>query len=506
MAFELDTTEEKVALKELLTRAGYNIEREFGSVGDPIYKMIGDKCVASNVMLYMGEDLEMLDLKTLTESWRLELVNQFEKSKLHLEERLNPVSAKEKRDLFSWLKSACLKTSDGATVCIFCGLVCYPQSSSSNFNSHAKTHLLRETGKKIDAYKAKRTACPQCNKMYRPDALKKHMWNVHRISLDEEVKLKECLFCQKMFHGREKGKHILSEHKNDTIKCKECKGTFTNEDKFTMHMRNVHVESIPEWCETCQKNVQKMGRHKAYYHRSSKSLCTHCQKTFRDSTSLKIHMKSVDGTVVRKKCDECFKSFTNLRDHVIGVHRKQLKPHQMRNSKCFTCYRWIDKADFDGHQLICATDMKTCDLCGIEVKRQKFDFHVTKNHAKCTICNKESGKGKRNGLRDHIFNRHMSDIFRELGLTGAKEMTDDLREREVIAQLFVKNKSEKEKDKFKCKLCNKLFSTLTVMLNHMKFHLNWNNSRQKILKVACSSCGKVIRKGNVFDKHSCSAS
>ena len=157
-----------------------------------------------------------------------------------------------------------------------------------------------------------------------------------------------------------------------------------------MHRRNVHVEPTPTWCEICQKEVQKMGKHKAYYHKSTKSVCTHCQKTFRDSTSLKIHMKSVDGTVIRKKCDECFKSFTNLRDHKLGVHRKQLKPHQLRNSKCFTCYRWIEKADFSGHHMICASDMKTCDLCGMEVKRQKFDLHVTRNHAKCAVCNNDS--------------------------------------------------------------------------------------------------------------------
>ena len=64
---------------------------------------------------------------------------------------------------------------------------------------------------------------------------------------------------------------------------------------------------------------------------------------------------------------------------------------------------------------------------------------------------------------------------------------------------------KKEKSKFKCKLCNKLFSTLTLMRNHMKFHLKWNNSRQKILKAACSTCGMVIRKGNVFDKHNCTS-
>ena len=490
-----------------MTKAGYNIEREFGSVGDPIYKMSGDKCAASNVMIYMGEESEMLDLKTLTESWRQELVKQFEKSKLHLEEKLNPLSGKEKRDLFSWLQSICLKTRDGATICVFCGLVCYPQSSASNFKSHTKTHLLRETGKKVDPYKAKRSSCPQCKKMYRPDALKKHMWNVHKISLGEEVKLKECLFCQKMFPVREKAKHILSEHKNDTIQCKECEGTFANEDKFTMHMRNVHAEPTPTWCEICQKEVQKMGKHKAYYHKSKESVCNHCQKTFRDSTSLKIHMKSVDGTVLRKKCNECFKWFTNLRGHVLGVHRKQLKPHQLRNSKCSTCYRWIDKADFTGHQMICAADLKTCELCGMEVERQKFDLHVTRNHAKCAICSEESkeffGKGKRNGLRDHIFNKHISDIFRELGL--ANEKTENLKEQDVIAEVFVKNKSEREKEKFKCKLCNKLFSTLTVMRNHMKFHLKWNNSRQKIMKAACSTCGKVIRRGNVFDKHTCSS-
>ena len=478
--------------------AGYNIEREFGSVGDPIYKMIEDKCAASNVMIYMGE--QMLDLKTLTDSWRQELVKEFEKSKLPLEEK--PLSGKDKRDLFNWLQSICLKTVDGATICVFCGLVCFPQSSASNFKSHTKTHLLRETAKKIDPYKAKRSSCPQCKKMYRPDALKKHMWNVHKITLNEEVKLKECLFCQKMFSGREKAKHILSEHKNDSIKCEECKGAFTNEDKFTMHMRNVHIEQTPKWCEICQKEVQKMGKHKAYYHKSQESVCDHCQKTFRDSTSLKIHMKSVNGTMARKKCDECFKSFTNLRDHVLGVHRKKLKPHQLKNSKCSTCYRWIDKAEFNGHQLICAAYFKTCEMCGTEVKRQKYDLHVTQNHAKCTLCSKDSfGKGKRNGLRDHIFNNHISDIFRELGL--ANEKTKNLKEQDVIAEVFVNKKSEREKDKFKCKLCDKLFSTLTVMRNHMKFHLKWNNSRQKILKAACSKCGKVIRKGNVFDKHNC---
>ena len=196
----------------------------------------------------------------------------------------------------------------------------------------------------------------------------------------------------------------------------------------------------------------------------------------------------------RKQCPECAKSYINLKDHILTVHKGEMKPSQRDKTKCNSCKKKIFFAEFESHQSVCIQQSQTCSLCFNEVKN--LEKHVQSMHVdvKCHVC-LEIFPGSALFvpiLRNHIYDNHIQDIHAELHISERLD-TEDLTERENIAEYFVRHKSTNEGNQFICLLCKQAFVTRTKITYHMKHHLKYTSGHGKRKYYPCSDCGKMVQ-------------
>ena len=234
--------------------------------------------------------------------------------------------------------------------------------------------------------------------------------------------------------------------------------------------------------------------------------CNHCEKTFSTQTGLTTHMHSVNGTVPKKQCPECFKYIINVRFHIRTVHRGEIKPFRRNNKRCVICRKFILRDKYDYHKQICKPHV--CSICFKPV--QELERHLLKAHSKgirCVLCaHSETFQGNKNQspkgqLRNHIYTTHMQDIFLELGITENLD-TEDEKCREDITQYLVDRKSTREGDEHTCQICLEVGNRGTKIFNHMKYHLKYLLPGNRTSS-PCPECGKMLSKTNL-NEHVCS--
>jgi hypothetical protein len=121
-------------------------------------------------------------------------------------------------------------------------------------------------------------------------------------------------------------------------------------------------------------------------------------------------------------------------------------------------------------------------------------------HSECVLCQKTFKPSNAPLLRDHIYEVHIPDVFKDLEIKeDIKTSNQDIQDK--IAQMFVDKKSTEENNQIKCLLCMKLSYTRTMMMNHMKFHLKYQNKKAKP-KVPCTDCGEMV-KITKMEEHTC---
>ena len=329
------------------------------------------------------------------------------------------------------------------------------------------------------------------------------MQKEHQIDLEEKVELQECFFCRQMYPSLgELHKHELEMHKTETIKCDVCGKEFSRRQSFKNHMNITHKSVAAGYCEICKKNLANLKKHKTYHHDNPKCLpCSHCEKVFKDPWLLRVHMDSVNGTIKKKKCKEvgCDKRVVNLRDHVLRSHKGQTKKFQDNGKKCPTCYRFVKKEDFEGHKMLCVREKKTCTICDEEVI--DVNHHMRRIHSKCKFCEWDFPfSPTKPSLRDHIYSKHIPTILTKLGVSSELKIKESIKQ-DAVAQVLVENMCNDVNGQFRCSLCDRIFRTKTVMLNHMKFHLKFSSTRTPVV-VPCNHCGEMVRKAHV-GKHQC---
>ena len=198
--------------------------------------------MATRVLLYMGE--KMTNLQELTNQWKQVLLQDSIRLKEE-QEQIKDIGQEQEpgqaKLILEWLKMKCMKTTENATVCLYCGLICYEQSISQNFMKHMKNHLYRK-GHGIQ--KRKRKQCGECNKTFKErKPFKLHMVFAHGVSPDELVNLKECSFCKVFIPQDDMNRHRITNHLNDTLECQDCEASFRNEQRLRAHCNNVHTKN-----------------------------------------------------------------------------------------------------------------------------------------------------------------------------------------------------------------------------------------------------------------------
>ena len=328
----------------------------------------------------------------------------------------------------------------------------------------------------------------------------------HNMSPDELVSFKKCPFCKTVIPLEEMNRHRISTHLNDTLECKDCQSSFVNEHLLGSHWRNVHSTkyNFKGICNICQKEVPNVKNHMKNGHTPVQ--CKHCDKTFSTQKGLTAHMHSVDGTMPKRQCPECFKYIINLKEHIMIVHRGEMKPSKRNKWRCSGCMKFVLKDEYNVHKQLCKPHI--CSICLRPV--QSLEQHLLQAHSeglKCVLCadseifrgkNHQSQKGQ---LRDHIYETHMEDMFLELGITQNLN-TEDEKCREDITQYFVDRKSSREGDEHTCHICLNVNDRGSKIFNHMKYHLKYLPLGKHAFS-PCPRCGKKVSRTKLKE-HVCS--
>ena len=227
-----------------------------------------------------------------------------------------------------------------------------------------------------------------------------------------------CEHCGKFFQRPNLvRKHIEKEHSGKPkpdLNCIPCNKTFRNVTSYKKHMKNIHEGSRDFNCKFCS------------------FVC-------RFYNVLTDHIKTIHKGVKEVFCDQCGRGLCNqesLKKHIQIVHQG-IKP--AKNHKCKTC----DKSFVQADQL--AKHIKI-DHEGI------YDFS-------CHLCGKAFG---RNGsLRKHILTVHEDE----------KPFQCDRCERKYACnsqlQFHIKSVHDKESRTQKCELCDKAFVKKSQLEKHV---------------------------------------
>ena len=493
--FWIEGQEQVVSLRNLLFQCKYKVEKDIIPNSE-------------NINIIIGETVQ--NLKELTDYWKRELfANSHGKDLLR--------GSKFSKDVFTWLRNQAICTPEGIPICMYCGFVCYDQNPRGDFTGHMRRHLYRKRKCKAcnwgylagdehhcDDSQGKREKrmfpCSQdgCSKNYTTkERLVGHLKRVHRI-IEKIVIMRKCAFCEKMVPDLRT--HYIDAHKNETASCKFCDKTFTNPNKFKMHIKNVHERKYAGYCDICQRECSSLVRHNIQTHSSKSYPCDHCDKVFKHEKSLEDHMKSVNGTWEKKQCPECSNFYVNVSDHIRRFHRGYKNPKKC----CPNCRRKISQDSFKAHKLVCIKEGTVCHICSKSVKN--IDIHLAKQHKlariQCGLC--EVQVTVMGELNTHLETAHFPVILEELGFAPTGQGTEDREERELMAMKIVEIYGQESADtKCKCKFCGSETVTKTQMLTHIKYHMGYNFKRGKEASGVgmCPLCGKFIRKESMMKAH-----
>ena len=280
-----------------------------------------------------------------------------------------------------------------------CDVCSYKTRAKGNLIRHKKTHGI----------------CGVCLKKYpRGKDLDRHM-DVHK----HEQYI--CDICRQTFRERKYLiRHIEHHFRVGKVVCKICSIQFPNENSLNLHM-HVHGEHLESHtnvtlerqkpkhsCPVCQKqflNGDDLNGHMTVH--SKHHVCDLCLKEFSSQKHLTKHIRNHSrlGFIPCKVCSKKFRDTTSLK-----IHMKVHLSSDQSKLFCFQCLRQFDTmSDFKLHMLQ-HKGSHTCGICS-----QVFSFksnltrHVRQYHFKlgilyCQICGKEAWN--KSDLTRHMKAKH----------------------------------------------------------------------------------------------------
>lgn len=253
----------------------------------------------------------------------------------------------------------------------------------------------------------------------------------------EKVNHRQCSFCIKIFESKRK----CNDHENlhtgvRPYQCKLCTKTFHSSNSHRYHMK-LHSNERPHNCSVCEKGFIRKAE--LVKHTREKHLpdgdpkryfpCKQCDEQFKSYRHLRNHIHTLHINAIGTfSCDYCQQTFTNR----MLIVRHMLKHAPKRELKCSICdKRFFSKKLHDDHLNVHTGDRYRCQLCSkAYLYRASLRRHMNKTHLKADVAVQSTS------THDKIAN------------------------------------TQKTKRPHKCKVCLKTLASSNSLKNHIKLHTN----------------------------------
>ena len=339
-------------------------------------------------------------------------------------------------------------------------------------------HYCEDCKQEFSTHKAKRShnmeciqklMCKYCEAVLESKGKKRQHEQKHCDELYGQL----CDLCGEKFkHIGTLDQHVKSRHMQleKIFKCPQCSKKFAFRTKLTFHIKTVHTTSRAYLCEDCGsdfKNPASLRHHRIRKHQPSnnKKECPECQKMI-PVYSMSKHMHTHKAYSIHcPHCDKMFKNSSTLKQH-LRIHEDQ------RQYKCDECGVGFNRRDglrlhLKVHQKSDSRGLKecSCQICG-----EKFP-----NHSTLVIHRNRTHKDGRN-YTCHICNRSMISVRSlewHLANIHNETMPGVVRDDSSI---------DVETKRVSCYHCNKTFKTEMILRTHIK------NSHVQKEPMKCLDC------------------
>ena len=238
--------------------------------------------------------------------------------------------------------------------------------------------------------------CKLCNK--KVNNLKRHCLAVH-----SGLRPYKCKYCDKSFNDTSSiGRHHRLHESKDikSFVCKLCNKKFTSIEYLRIHEKS-HLEA-PFECEICHIKIKGKYHFKEHVKAhsdttSNKTTCHLCDKTFKGTYRLNLHLQGFHNKGERISCTQCSTTFKNkgyLGKHMKYIHSKK----EFRKWKCDTCSKhFSQQGPLIVHKRTHTGERLECSLCEATfAAKHNLKYHLAYTHSigmhqtnfTCKVCNR----------------------------------------------------------------------------------------------------------------------
>ncbi|XP_008549563.1 uncharacterized protein LOC103572648 isoform X1 [Microplitis demolitor] len=365
--------------------------------------------------------------------------------------------------------------------CDYCPDIFFSQES---LEEHLKTHDFKilffcdDCGSEFSTNKAKRAhsivcvkklICKYCDFVSESKGKKRQHEQKHCDAIYGQL----CDMCGEKFkHQGTLDQHIKTQHMSweKIFQCPKCPKKFAFKQKLSFHVKSVHTTLRAYLCEDCGadfKNPASLRHHRIRKHQpsSNKRECQVCHKIV-PFYSLSKHMYTHKAYTIKcPHCDKMFKNSSTLKQH-LRIHEDQ------RPYRCENCGAGFNRRD--GLRLHMRVHLKSNSRalreCSCQICSEKFPNHsmlvIHRNRVHkdgkqytCHICN-------RSMLSSRSLEWHMSHIHNQVPPGISRDQVEPSLEKKRVL----------------CNHCNKTFKTEMILRTHIK------NTHMEKNPVKCLDC------------------
>ncbi|XP_033351991.1 zinc finger protein 567 isoform X1 [Bombus vosnesenskii] len=321
-----------------------------------------------------------------------------------------------------------------------------------------------------------------CNVCHENFETEKHFVE-HKLSYCKFLQVKDYQITDKIIMNKEQ----CNNHKDfyntnnpsmeTNKKCGHCGLIYITKKELLNHIMDCHEGQLLFKCIICDRSYEKWSSldvHEATHRIDKPYLCDLCGKSFKHSNNLRGHKRTHldDSKKKRHICDICGNAFRS-RFH-LGEHM-----NQHNGNKPYSCEKcgkaFYKRIQLRQHKLSHGLNKHVCPICGTAFNRKgNMNTHLKRHNSgngiyTCSICT------------------HTCKSMSELKLHRKKHIEQDT----------IENIEKKHIDKptWKCKSCDRIFSTRAVLLNHERTH------KEDKISIDCNICGKKLASKNSLVYH-----